>query len=151
MLVSNKVVCDYCTNEQYGIFSYYAVEYGKISVNTSKKYTTRWKKELEYDMCSKCLDKLKTHVLSIPDRVVTKLTLNCDTCSSVLSGDFHYHYIKFDKVDLDATGGKTTMLAHIKDILSIRSCMSCIDSVRNLFSKNKTNIEENAKKFGKWS
>lgn len=152
MLSRDKhIVCDYCTKEQYGIFIYYSLEYGKITVNTTKKYTTQWRKDLEFDMCSKCFDRLKSHIIAIPSRPEVNLKLNCDTCHDVMCGDFNYYYIKIDKVEIDSTGKAPLMKSHVKDYLSLRMCVNCFSNIDKLLKENKLIIAENISKKGNWS
>ena len=150
MLIPNKsgVACDYCTDELVGKFVYYSFNYGRVDVSTSKKYTTKLVEELSCDMCDKCLDELKAYI-GKNNKQQSNLKLACDCCSTVMSGDFRYYYVKVSKAMVDLSDGKSSVDTD-KDIINLVVCKSCYATVNEMTKSNKVRLRSKYESIGNW-
>jgi hypothetical protein len=136
------IICDFCGTIYRDRFVYYSVNDSKRTI-ANNFLTSAQQGEMNADMCTHCYEKLLNDVRKYLGPV-KKGKIKCDLSKQYKNGTFTYHWMVFDKVDIDKSRADEVKID--KKVMDL----TLIDAYNKLLEQVKV-TREKIKKEGVWS
>lgn len=140
------VRCDICGTSHRKKFTYYSMDCGSISVNSSKQLVGATADKSSHDVCEACYEKMLDKCrANIGD--VQKDKIKCDQCPTYMAGTFIFIRSIFTKVEVDSEQQPEGPINVIKNCMDLNFCDKCKSEMFEKIDKIKSEVKEK----GEWS